>query len=165
MIHIQDEVRYYYSDIVVPKHRNNLKLNPVFTISNTKKDNGNYYILIFNRHQLLDIIKEYKSHSLRFTYKYSCKGNLAWMLDHCTDFNGNQVKVIYDYSRLKQRVLEKRFYNVHFDLLKKELYAPSEMLRSIYYYRQRQVYYVEQFNLSGELVDSTYYHENGLRVK
>ncbi len=165
MIHIQDNIRYYYDNITVPIHRNSLKLNPTFTLSNTQEEDGNYYILIFNRHQLLDLIKEYKNHSLRFTYKYSGKGNLAWMLDHLAEFNGNKVKLIYDYSHSRQRILEKRFYNVHFSLLKKESYDPSEMLKTIYYYRQGQVYYVEKFSPSGELISSIYYHENGLVVK
>ncbi len=164
MIHIQDEVRYYYS-VVVPKHRNDLELNNNFTLLNLNNNDGNYYILIFNRHQLLDLIKEYKNHSLRFTYKYSCKGNLAWILDHFTESNGNQVKIIYDYSHSKQRVLEKRFYNAQYDLLKKELYSPNEMLKTIHYYRQRQIYYVEGFSPSGELLESIYYHENGLMIK
>lgn len=127
-------------------------------------NDGAFYELFYNDNDELVYVHEYHAYIKKSVYHYSSKGNLSSLIQYQHGDRKSIIKNFYDYSTSVKVLKEKRFYKSTHDMVKKEIYHQGKLNR-IYYYKEGLVYYLEEFDKSGSLTSSSYFHENGLKVK
>ncbi len=162
-IHMQE----YYRSLTISDHLNELRLTHSSSISSLDQETKGCYFEVnyYSKPHYYLIILEFNLNQLVRKYKYSRKGNLAWIMNYRVGKKKYIVKTIYDYSLTSKRIQEKRFYTNKLKYLKKELYDKNERIQAIHYFREGTPYYIEYFNTTGILLKSDYFHENGLKIK
>lgn len=151
---------------MITDHQNDLFFSSTSLINdihNVKE--GSYFEVTYSSNFSSLVISEFYQFNIVRKYKYSRKGNLVWVMHSNMGKMKNYIKVIFDYSFSKKKMKEKRFYNPTFHYLKKEAYDKKGHLKAITYYRKGIPYCVERFKTPGVLLESVYFHENGLQVK
>jgi len=164
LIEAQPKKSIYVHTLVISDQQKDLNISLLHFLdkSDCEKEKT-YFEIIYSTHTSSYTIKEFEKNRIKKIFKYSRKGNLAW-IKHYLSNNNFCVKSIFDYSQSMKKVHEKRFYNDLNEFVKKEVYDKNESLKSNIYYRKGIAYYKENFDLHGKLLESIYYNENGLKV-
>ena len=153
----------YYSELPIPDSWREIRLNDAHLICHTE-DREDYFEISPGGKPESRLINEYRNNLLSKTYMYNARGNLVWMKLYHLGRKKRVSKWVYDYSHGVKRLKEKRYYTSSHVYIKKESFSSDGALAAMTFYLEGSAYYKEVFNEEGELLESIYYQENGLRV-